>query len=118
MLCFWQLEITTKRNLSRALAEMNATGVVYTPGVCRGQTALTHTFWGALYTDQRGYSLCSFTGWAVVSLELRNGQMRVPRFLYAVHKMLEPLTLGYQSDLLLLADAWKCGRHTGKRFFA
>ena len=90
MLCFWQLEITTKRNLSRALAEMNATGVVYTPGVCRGQTALTHTFWGALYTDQRGYSLCSFTGWAVVSLELRNGQMRIPRFLYAVHYMLDP----------------------------
>ena len=69
---------------------MNATGVVYTPGVCRGLTALSHTFRGALYTDQRGYSLCSFTGWAVVSLELRNGQMRVPRFLYAVHKMLEP----------------------------
>ena len=79
---------------------MNATGVVYTPGVCRGLTALTHTFRGALYTDQRGYSLCSFTGWAVVSLELRNGQMRVPRFLYAVHKdVWNPLTFGCQSDL-------------------
>jgi len=26
------------------IQEMNATGVVYTPGVCRGLTALTHTF--------------------------------------------------------------------------
>ena len=30
---------------SRTIAEVNATGVVYTPGVCRGQTnALTHTY--------------------------------------------------------------------------
>ena len=95
---------------SRTNAEMNATGVVYTPGVCRGLTVqnrvLTHTFRGALYTDQRGYSLCSFTGWAVVSLELRDGQMRIPRFLYAVHKMLEPSDVWVSvRPFALLSDA-------------
>ena len=75
MLCFWQLVITTKKDKSRTYAEMNATGVVYTPGVCRGQHALTHTFRGALYTDQRGYSdsVRSLVK-AVVSLELRTGR--------------------------------------------
>ena len=35
---------------------MNATGVVYTPGVCRGLTMSSRTLLGVLYTDQRGYS--------------------------------------------------------------
>ena len=46
MLCFWQLEITTKNDKSRTFADMNATGVVYTPGVCRGQTMPSRTLFG------------------------------------------------------------------------
>ena len=36
---------------------MNATGVVYTPGVCRGQTMPSRTLFGVHYIhDRRGYS--------------------------------------------------------------
>ena len=48
-LCFWQLEITTKKDKSRTFAEMNATGVVYTPGVCRGQIMPSRTLFGVYY---------------------------------------------------------------------
>ncbi len=38
---------------------MNATGVVYTPGVCYEGATLS-TLLGALYTYRRGYSTLSF----------------------------------------------------------
>ena len=44
---------------SKTTAEMNATGVVYTPGVCFEGVALS-TLLGALYTYRRGYSTLSF----------------------------------------------------------
>lgn len=56
MLCFWLSETSTMIDQSRAIAEMNATGVVYTPGVCRGLTMPSRTLLGVLYTDWRGYS--------------------------------------------------------------
>ena len=34
---------------SRAIAEVNATGVVYTPGVCRGLTMPSRTLFGVHY---------------------------------------------------------------------
>ena len=47
MLCFWLSETSTIQiNQSRATAEMNATGVVYTPGVCRGLTMPSRTLFG------------------------------------------------------------------------
>ena len=62
---------------------MNATGVVYTPGVCRGQCPHAH-FWAYDILTSVGIQLCSFTGWAVEGLRWRNEQMKIPRFLYAV----------------------------------
>ena len=50
MLCFWLSETSTIQiNQSRATAEMNATGVVYTPGVCRGLTMPSRTLFGVYY---------------------------------------------------------------------
>ncbi len=50
MLCFWLSETSTIQiNQSRATAEMNATGVVYTPGVCRGLTMPSRTLFGVHY---------------------------------------------------------------------
>ena len=43
MLCFWLSETSTIQiNQSRTIAEVNATGVVYTPGVCRGHCPQAH----------------------------------------------------------------------------
>ena len=50
MLCFWLSETSTIQiNQSRATAEMNATGVVYTPGVCRGRIVPSRTLFGVHY---------------------------------------------------------------------
>ena len=50
MLCFWLSETSTIQiNQSRAIAEVNATGVVYTPGVCRGLTMPSRTLFGVHY---------------------------------------------------------------------
>ena len=44
MLSFWLSETSTIQiNQSRAIAEVNATGVVYTPGVCRGRIMPSRT---------------------------------------------------------------------------
>ena len=49
-LCFWLSETSTIQiNQSRATAEVNATGVVYTPGVCRGLTMPSRTLFGVHY---------------------------------------------------------------------
>ena len=48
MLCFWLFERRKLKSCTKTKAEVNATGVVYTPGVCRGlavyNSVLTHTF--------------------------------------------------------------------------
>ena len=47
MLCFWLSETSTIQiNQSRATAEVDATGVVYTPGVCRGLIVPSRTLSG------------------------------------------------------------------------
>ena len=49
MLCFGLTETSTIQiNQSRAIAEMNATGVVYTPGVCRGLIVPSRTLFGCI----------------------------------------------------------------------
>ena len=50
MLSFWLSETSTIQiNQSRAIAEVNATGVVYTPGVCRGRIMPSRTLFGVIY---------------------------------------------------------------------
>ena len=73
MLCFWLSETSTIQiNQSRATAEMNATGEIYTPGVCRGlivlNNVLMHTLGCVVYLSAWVFRLCSFTGWAVEGL--------------------------------------------------
>lgn len=80
---------------------MNATGVVYTPGVCRGQTMPSeHTFLGALYRPAWVFSLCSFTCQGRGKPRVADGQMRIPRFLYVATEiaLLTILALGYQLE--------------------
>jgi hypothetical protein len=83
MLCFDPFEPRKFKSHIKTNAEVNATGVVYTPGVCRGQTMPSRTLFGVHYIhDRRGYSdSVRSIGKAVVG---RNGerQMRIPRFLY------------------------------------
>ena len=61
MLCFDPFEPRKFKSQFKTNAEMNATGVVYTPGVCRGRNMPSRTLLGVPYTDQRGYSdsVCS-----------------------------------------------------------
>ena len=46
MLCFWLFERRKLKSCTKTKAEMNATGVVYTPGVCRGLTMPSRTLFG------------------------------------------------------------------------
>ena len=61
---------------------MNATGVVYTPGVCYEGATLS-TLLGALYTYRRGYSTL-FVHRDGFRRPKWERQMRIPRFLYVV----------------------------------
>ena len=49
MLCFWLFERRKLKSCTKTNAEMNATGVVYTPGVCRGRTVPSRTLFGVHY---------------------------------------------------------------------
>ena len=62
MLCFDPFEPRKFKSQIKTNAEVNATGVVHTPGVCRGQIKPSRTLLGVLDTYQRGYSdsVCSF----------------------------------------------------------
>ena len=49
MLCFWLFERRKLKSCTKTNAEMNATGVVYTPGVCRGRAVPSGTLFGVHY---------------------------------------------------------------------
>ena len=82
--------------------EVNATGVVYTPGVCsEGKLyALMRTFGGAKNTDRRGYSdSVRSQPMGCGRPQTVDGQKRIPRFLYMLFsERKNPLTFGYQSE--------------------
>ena len=87
MLCFGVFERRKLKSLIKTNAEVNATGVVYTPGVCRGYLCPHAHFSGASFTYQRGYSVFAcFIREGFRRPEHRNEQMKIPRFSYAVTK--------------------------------
>ncbi len=49
MLCFWLLEPEKFKLHTKNNAEVNATGVVYIPGVCRGLNMPSRTLFGVCY---------------------------------------------------------------------
>ena len=72
---------TTIKSQSKTNAEVNATGDVYNPGVCRGSCTLTHTF-RVLYTETIvGIQLCWFYWEGCGRLKRRTGRWGYPRFL-------------------------------------
>ena len=79
-----------------------------TTGVCWGICALTHTFGRVVYTPEGIKSVLSIE-MAVVGLNGGMGSRRYPRFFCTVanREWKTFLTLGYQSDQLLLTDARK-----------
>ncbi len=86
----------------------DAYGCVYRaqPECAEGHSALTHTFGCIVYIPSEGIkSVRSFKG-AVVGLSCGTGSRRYPRFFCIVANQgtKNPLTLGYQSDHLLLAE--------------
>ena len=100
MLCFWLSETSTIQiNQSRATAEMNATGVVYTPGVCRGRIVPSRTLLGALYTYRRGYSdsVRSLVGLWKAS-DSGTSRWGYPAFCMPLLVAKNPLAHGYQSE--------------------
>ena len=55
------LNVGNSNLYSRTNAEVNATGVVYTPGVCRGRTMPSRTLFGCIiYWPAWVFILCSF----------------------------------------------------------
>ena len=66
MLCFWLFERRKLKSCTKTKAEMNATGVVYTPGVCRGLTMPSRTLFGVHYI---------LTGVGIQTLSVLSGRL-------------------------------------------
>ena len=87
---------TTIKSQSKTNAEVNATGVVYTPGVCRGLTMPSRTLFGVHYIhDRRGYSdsVCSLVGLWKAS-DSGTDRWGYPAFCMFETRIENPLTLG------------------------
>ena len=66
MLCFWLFERRKLKSCTKTNAEMNATGVVYTPGVCRGRAVPSGTLFGVHYI---------LTGVGIQTLSVLSGRL-------------------------------------------
>ena len=82
MLCFWQLEITTKNDKSRTSSRDECYGWVYTPRVCRGIKPCPHAHISGcmIYWPAWVFKLCTFTCQGRGKPRVADGQMRIPRF--------------------------------------
>ena len=80
--------------------------IFYAAGVCRGSCALTHTF-GCIVHIPEGIKSVRSIKRGFLGPKQWDGQQEIPSFFSALLKpeVLNPLTLGYQSDHLLLTDA-------------
>ena len=80
---------------------MNATGVVYTPGVCRGLTMPSRTLFGVHYILTGVGIQTLFVHWLGCGRPQIAGRADegTPLFLYVVaERVLNHLTQGYQSE--------------------
>ena len=83
MLCFWQLEITTKNDKSRTSSRDECYGCsIYNPE-CAARLQPHAHFWVHCILTSVGIQLCSFTCQGRGKPRVADGQMRIPRFLYA-----------------------------------
>ena len=104
MLCFWLSETSTIQiNQSRATAEMNATGVVYTPGVCRGRIVPSRTLFGVHYILTGVGIQTLFVHWLGCGRPQIAGRAGedTPLFVWRHIVAKTPLTYGCQSELII-----------------
>ena len=94
---------------------MTPTGVyiIMQPECAEGYPyALMHTF-GCIVYVLRGYQICTFYRLGCGRPKSQNGQQVIPSFFmpYSETEILNLLTLGYQSDHLLLTDGRSANKH-------
>ena len=89
---------TTIKSQSKTNAEVNATGVVYTPGVCRGLTMPSRTLFGCtIYLPAWVFRLCSFYWEGCGRPKRGTADEDTPLFICHLHKVKTILASGYQS---------------------
>ena len=98
MLCFWLFERRKLKSCTKTKAEVNATGVVYTPGVCRGLTMPSRTLFGCtIYLPAWVFRLCSFYWEGCGRPKRGTADEDTPLFICHLHKVKTILASGYQS---------------------
>ena len=93
-LCFWTLRTTTIEIASQDNAGVTPRGVVYTlRSVLRGLIMFSPAHFTGVYIPQRGCLLCLFSCKAVEGREVKQAEVKHPRFSFVVSRKLYSFAL-------------------------